>query len=257
MEQLERLDYPKPSEDFIYRIFDSFRSKHPWVRGENVRPKSVARDIFEKFASFNEYVAEYGLARSEGVLLRYLTQAYKALVQTVPDTFKDEPVQDIIAFLRAMLARVDSSLVQEWEAMVAGGPTVRADPEAPEPPPPDPAADPKAFRARLRAEMHAVVKAMADEDWDEAEGAGRWDADAFEAALSDFEGRLVFNHAARLAQLTHVQEQQPRLWVVRQTLCNDDGPTDWMVEAEVDLPKPTIGSPVADGPLVRVTRIGV
>jgi superfamily II RNA helicase len=257
MEQLERLDYPKPSEEFIYRIFDSFRSKHPWVRGENVRPKSVARDIFEKFASFNEYVAEYGLARSEGVLLRYLTQAYKALVQTVPETFKDERVQDIVAFLRAMLARVDSTLVQEWEAMVAGGPGVFADPDVPEPPPPDPAADAKAFAARLRAEMQAVVKAIAEENWEEAEGAGRWSADEFETALAAFPGPLRFNHAARLAQLTHVQEREPRIWVVQQTLVNDDGPTDWMVEAEVDLPRPTVGSPVPDGPLLRVTRIGV
>ncbi|MCA9711745.1 MAG: DUF3516 domain-containing protein, partial [Myxococcales bacterium] len=80
MEELERVEHPKPCADFIYRTFDRFRVTHPWVRGENVGPKSIARDILERFATFNEYVKEYGLGRSEGVLLRYLSQAYKTLV---------------------------------------------------------------------------------------------------------------------------------------------------------------------------------
>jgi superfamily II RNA helicase len=263
MEELERADFLKPSEDFIYRVFDAFRAKHPWVGGENVRPKSVARDMVEKFASFNEYVAEYGLARSEGVLLRYLSDAYKTLVQTVPDQFKDEGVHDIEAFLRATLARVDSSLVTEWERMVAGGP-VEDVAMLVEPPPFDPAADARALQARLRAEMHALVKAMADAAWEDAEAATRagddpWPADRFEAATAAFEqehGKLRFDHAARMARLTHVREQSERLWVVQQILLDAEGETPWVVEAEVDLPKPTKDRPVPDGPLVRVTRIG-
>jgi superfamily II RNA helicase len=264
MEELERADIPKPLEEFTYRVFDAFRSKHPWVRGENVRPKSVARDMFEKFASFNEYVSEYGLARSEGVLLRYLTQAYKALVQTVPDTFKDEAVQDIEAFLRATLARVDSSLVTEWERMVAGGPVEDVETLV-EPPPVDPAADARAFAARLRAEMHAIVKAMADGAFDEAEAATRagddpWTADRFEAAVNEFaqeHGRLRCDHESRLSSFTRIHEQSPRVWIVQQTLLGPEGETEWMVEAEVDLPKPTKDAPVPDGPFVRVTRVGV
>ncbi len=263
MEELERVDFPKPSQDFIYGLFDAFRAKHPWVAGENVRPKSIARDMYEKYASFNEYVAEYGLARSEGVLLRYLTQAYKALVQSVPETFKDEGVRDIEAFLRATLARVDSSLVTEWERMVAGGP-VEAVEMLVEPPPVDPAADARAFAARLRAEMQAIVKALADGAFEEAEAATRagedpWTAERFEAALESFvqeHGALRFDHAARLAEHTHVRQQSPRVWIVQQTLLSAEGPTDWAVEAEVDLPKPTKEHPVPDGPLVRVTRIG-
>jgi hypothetical protein len=112
--------------------------------------------------------------------------------------------------------------------------------------------------------MHAVVKAMADGLFEEAEAATRaghdpWPAERFEAATQAFaeeHGKLRFDHAARLARLTHVREESPRLWVVQQILLDDEGETPWVVEAEVDLPKPTKSAPVPDGPLIRVTRVG-
>lgn len=259
MDALEKVDIPKPNVDFIYRTFDSFRAKHPWLRGENIRPKSVARDMFERYASFNEYVALYGLGRSEGVLLRYLTQSYKALVQSVPEAYKDESVRDIEAFLRATLARVDSSLVTEWERMMAGEPEVVVEADH-EPPPLDPARDPKAFAARLRAEMHAIVKALADEDYEEAANATAhaaedpWTAERFEEAIAPFReehGKVVFGHQARWTHLTQIDEVAPRVWVVRHTLVAPEGETPWMVEAEVDLRE----LPEEDGPLVAVKRI--
>ncbi len=266
MEALEKVDFPKPCAEFIYGVFDRFRTHHPWLRGENVRPKSIARDMIERFASFNEYVKLYGLGRSEGVLLRYLSQAYKVLVQTVPETYRDERIEDIIAYLRATLARADSSLVREWEAMASGDgdlPEAGALPEAPRPPP-DPASDARAFGARLRAEMQALVKAVAIGDFEEAAIASRptdpvWDEDRFEEALApclDEIGSIVFDHRARLAHLTHIEEVGPRLWRVQQTLCNADGDTMWMLEAEVDLPVPTDETPLPDGPLIALTRIG-
>jgi len=265
MEALEKIDFPKPCADFIYGVFDRFRTHHPWLRGENVRPKSVARDMVEKFASFNEYVKLYGLGRSEGVLLRYLSQAYKVLVQTVPESFRDERLEDVIAYLRATLARADSSLVREWEAMASGRTVEHADDALEEElPPPDPAADPRAFRARLRAEMQAVVKALAVSDFEEAAIASRvtdpvWNEDRFEEALApclEEIGAIVFDHRARLAHLTHVDEASPRVWRVQQTLCNEEGETMWMLEAEVDLPVPTKDAPTPDGPLIALIRIG-
>lgn len=265
MEALEKVDFPKPLADFIYGVFDRFRTHHPWLRGENVRPKSVARDMVERFASFNDYVKQYGLGRSEGVLLRYLSQAYKVLVQTVPEAYRDDRLEDIIAYLRATLARADSSLVREWEAMASGRTRV-VDADAPEEdlPPPDPAADPRAFKARIRAEMQALVKAIAAEDFEEAAIASRptdpaWTEDRFEEALApclEDVGALVFDHRARLAHLTRIDESAPRVWTVRQTLCNAEGDTMWMLEAEVDLPVPTRDEPVPDGPLIALERIG-
>jgi superfamily II RNA helicase len=260
MEELERVDHPKPNVDFIYRTFDIFRAKHPWVRGENIRPKSVARDMVERFCSFNDYVNLYGLGRSEGVLLRYVTQAYKTLVQNVPDAFKTESVHDVIAYLRTTLARVDASLLREWERMLVVGTQEIAEPDV-EPPPPDPAGDPRAFAARVRAEMHALVKALAHANWADAVLATRpgasgdpWTPERLEEAMIPYlqeHGSIVFSHAARLSHLTQVGELAPRLWTVRQTLVAPEGETLWMLEAEIDLREPRED----DGPLVELRRI--
>jgi len=260
IEELDRVEHPKPNADFIYRTFDTFRVRHPWVRDENVRPKSVVRDMVERFSSFNEYVKLYGLGRSEGVLLRYMTQVYKTLLQTVPDHHKDERVEDIAAFLRASLARVDSTLVREWEQMVAGG-GVPADPlEAKEAVEFDPAADPRAFAARLRAELHGLVKALAEADFEEALGSfwpdpqDPWDLDRLEGELAPFlaeNGPLRFDHSARMAQLTHLEQVAPRFWVVTQILVADEGETTWVLEAEVDLRD----AREDDGPLITLRRI--
>ena len=120
MAELEKLEYPKPNREFIYDTFNAFADKHPWVGEENIRPKSVAREMFETFCTFAEYVREYGLQRSEGVLLRYLSDVYKTLSQTVPAPARTEGVDDIIAHLHAMLREVDSSLVDEWESLKDG-----------------------------------------------------------------------------------------------------------------------------------------
>src|SRR5690606_26601189 len=118
MAELEKISYPKPDADFIYDTFNAFAAKHPWVGTENIRPKSIARDMYEEWATFNDYVKIYALSRSEGLLLRHLHQTYKTLEQTVPAGHKTEAVVDVIAWLRATIERVDSSLVQEWERML-------------------------------------------------------------------------------------------------------------------------------------------
>ncbi len=263
MEELEKVEYPKPNAAFIYDTFDQFRLEHPWVAGENVQPKSIARDIVEKYAAFNGYVQEYGLGRSEGVLLRYLTQAYKALVQNVPEVFKDEAVRDVEAFLRAMLSRVDTTLLREWERMMAVGEghVEAADPDV-ELPPPDPAADPKTFAARVRAEMHALVKALATDELDEAIAALHhepddvWTPERLRSELAPFlaeHGELQWRHAARLTHLTELRSTGPRTWTVRQTLVGPDGDTTWMLEADIDLTEPDPD----DGPLLRMRRIAI
>ena len=86
MEELDKLEYPKPLRDFVYDTFNAFADRHPWVGNENIRPKSIAREMAETYASFAEYVLEYDLERSEGLLLRHLSSVYKVLSQTVPDS---------------------------------------------------------------------------------------------------------------------------------------------------------------------------
>src|SRR5262249_39966649 len=117
MAELEKLEYPKPHREFIYGTFNAFAAKHPWVGAENIRPKSVAREMYEKFLSFAEYVREYDLERAEGLVLRYLSDVYKALSQSVPDLAKDEGAEEILAYFGASVRQVDSSLLDEWERM--------------------------------------------------------------------------------------------------------------------------------------------
>ena len=117
MEELEKLEYPKPLRDFVYETFNAFADRHPWVGEENIRPKSIAREMFEGFRSFSDYVQEYDLERAEGLLLRHLNSVYKVLGQTVPDGVKTDAVREMELYLRDMLRQVDSSLLDEWERM--------------------------------------------------------------------------------------------------------------------------------------------
>jgi hypothetical protein len=117
IEKLEEMEWPKPNRDFIYETFNAFADRHPWVGEENIRPKSIAREMFENFRSFAEYVLDYELQRSEGLLLRHLNSVYKVLSQTVPDGVKTDEVGEMELYLRTLLRQVDSSLEDEWERM--------------------------------------------------------------------------------------------------------------------------------------------
>ena len=117
MEELEKLEYPKPNREFIYSTFNAFADRHPWVGQENIRPKSIAREMFESFRSFSDYIRDYELQRAEGVLLRHLNSVYKVLAQTVPDAAKNDAVREMELYLGTMIRQVDSSLLDEWEKM--------------------------------------------------------------------------------------------------------------------------------------------
>ncbi len=117
MNELENLEYPKPMAEFIYSTFNAFEAKHPWVEEENIRPKSIAREMYEQYYSFGDYIREYGLERTEGILLRYLSDVYKVLSQTVPDILKNDAVDEMILFFEDMLKSTDSSLLAEWKRL--------------------------------------------------------------------------------------------------------------------------------------------
>ncbi len=275
MEALEKITYPKPSADFIYNSFNEFCARHPWVGHENIRPKSIAREMAERYCSFNEYVKEYGLARSEGVLLRYLSRAYKTLAQNIPEGYRTEPVYDLLAYLRTTLEQVDSSLVQEWERMLAPDDATNDDDGTPQPV--DITADPKAFQARVRAQMHAFVRALANQDYEAAamcianssdapEAANAsdaadavdelWDAARLEQAMAPYYAeyeQLRFDHAARFPKHTVLKLQGERQWTVQQVLCDPEGNDEWRVHGTIDLR----GVDNPEGPMVQLLEIGI
>src|SRR5258705_4113946 len=117
MEELEKLEYPKPNREFVYSTFNAFADRHPWVGQENIRPKSIAREMFESFRSFSDYIRDYELQRAEGVLLRHLNRVFKVLAQTVPDNSKNDAVCEMELYLGTMIRQIDSSLLDEWEKM--------------------------------------------------------------------------------------------------------------------------------------------
>ena len=116
LEELDKVEYPKPLRDFIYDTYNAFAEVHPWV-DVNVQPKSIVREMFENFSTFSGYVKQYNLQRMEAILLRHLNYVYKVLSQTVPDGYKNEELLEMQDYLGDMILRVDSSLLEEWEKM--------------------------------------------------------------------------------------------------------------------------------------------
>jgi superfamily II RNA helicase len=253
MEELEKLEWPKPNRDSIYLTFNAFAEKHPWVGTENIRPKSIARELFERFCSFDDYVRDYGLQRSEGVLLRYLSETYKTLVQTVPEPLRSDEVEDVIAHLGALLRRIDASLLEEWERLrnPAAAPAARAEPDAA---PRAPGADRRAQAARVRAELHRLLKALADKDYAAAAALvatdGEWPAERIEAAMAPYwaeHAAIITTPAARRPQYTLLQPSEP--WEAKQRIVDPEEDEDWVIECVVDLK--------SDGPILQLRRIGI
>jgi superfamily II RNA helicase len=186
MEELEKLEYPKPLQEFVYNTFNDFADRHPWVSGENIRPKSIAREMFEQFRSFAEYVLDYELQRVEGLLLRHLNSVYKVLAQTVPDQAKTDDLFEMEDYLGTMLRDVDSSLADEWERMKdpeyqplasAGRAIAQRPPGAPADED-DVTRDERKFTASVRTRIFTFLRAWSTGNGQAALAALDWQEDA-------------------------------------------------------------------------------
>jgi superfamily II RNA helicase len=237
MELLQDVTYPKPLEDTLFGAYEIYRRGHPWVADHALQPKSVVRDMYEQAMTFTEYVASYQLARVEGIVLRYLASAYKALQQTVPDSAKTEELHDLIAWLGELVRQVDSSLLDEWEQLQnpAAEPQDRI-----EETPTAVTANERAFRVLVRNAMFRRVELAALERYDdlaELDGADGWQADRWADALADYyeeHDEIQTGPDARGPKLLQI-EREPELWRVRQVLDDPAGHRDWGISAEVDL----------------------
>jgi superfamily II RNA helicase len=272
MEELEKMEHPKPLREFVYMTFNAFADRHPWVGEENIRPKSIAREMFEGFRSFSEYVQEYDLERAEGLLLRHLNSVYKVMTQTVPDAVKTDTVLEMELYLRDMLRQVDSSLLDEWERMrdpsylpMGSGPDMR--PPRPEEPP-DVTRDAKAFTAAIRTRIFALLRAWSIGD-DEAalavldspgDSAGEsWTVERLRAAREAYRlehpGGLRLDPEARNLRHTYVHPADDgSAWRVQQMLVDPEGLNDWVAELDVDLAASReVGEPVVQ--LLRIASL--
>jgi superfamily II RNA helicase len=249
IEELEKVELEVPLREVSYATFNAFRALHPWVEGLNVKPKSIARDMIEQVLSFNEYVKEYGLERAEGLLLRYLSEVYKTLVQSVPENLKTEAILDAIAYVGGMVRQADSSLIDEWEKMRDPAyfeALARRDENALEAAsrahegPVDITRDVAGFTALVRNATFAIVRALARYDLATAKDLAR-NADLDEPTLDRTvaEVRELFGTIREDAEARSpkhlVLHKREDTWDFEQGLVGDEGPTGYVVRGKVDL----------------------
>lgn len=241
VELVEDITWPKPLAEELEAAFDIYVQGHPWVAGYPLRPKSVARDLYEMSMTFVEYVGYQKVAQSEGVVLRYLADAYKALCRTVPEDARTEELTDITEWLGELVRRVDSSLLDEWEQMInpESEQQVLVRPSHSDAPPPI-TANVRAFRVLVRNAMFRRVELAALRRWEDLgalDAAAGWNATAWEQAMAEYYDeydQVGLGPAARGPRLLMVEEV-PGKWLVRQAFADPEGDHDWGISAEVDL----------------------
>lgn len=241
MALIEDVTWPEPLGDLLEPLFETYRERHPWLAPDALAPKAVVREMWEQGMGFTDLVSRYQVARSEGLVLRYLTDAYRALRQTVPASYRTEELELLIEWLGETVRQVDSSLLDEWEAL--------ADPEhaSPQvshhepPPPPRPLSQQgRVFDVMVRNALWRRVELVARDDVPALaaldEGA-EWGEGDWDRAIEDYyaeHDRLLTDADARGPSLLAVEKSSGR-WVATQTLHDPDGHHDWVIRAEVDL----------------------
>ena len=238
MERIAEATYPRPCEDILEGAFARYCQDVPWACDYQLRPKSVLRDMVETSANFKGYIAGLGIARSEGLLLRYLSDAYRVLQRTIPEEKRDERLRDITSWLGFMVRSIDSSLVDEWEA--AG--TLEDEPAPVE-------ADAvvsdrravtltvrNALFARVRMAAAGQVKELGAADGDWGFSARAW-AQVLEDYHAEHEEILLDGDARSTAyfELDESDEKTDRIWHVRQTFRDEEDARDFAIWTNVDL----------------------
>ncbi|GIF13717.1 DEAD/DEAH box helicase [Actinoplanes teichomyceticus] len=239
MELLEEVTWPQPLRELLEAAYETYRRGHPWVGDYEIKPKSVVRDMYERAMTFTEYVSFYGLSRSEGLVLRYLADAYRALRQTVPEDARTEELGDLIEWLGELVRQVDSSLLDEWERLRNPGAVVeevRIDDK-----PPAVTRNVRAFKVLVRNAMFRRVELAALGRYDElgeldGETSG-WTAERWRKAIDDYfdeYDELGTGPSARGPALLQI-ETGPAVWTIRQVFEDPAGDHDWGIDATVDL----------------------
>ena len=239
MAELEKIEHPKPRGEFIYDRFNEFERTHPWVGQDNIRPKSVAREMFEGFMSFHDYIREYGLERVEGLLLRYLSETYKILVQTVPEGARTDEIISVIEYFREMLGEVDSSLVDEWERLknpelLAAKLALRNEKEAKR------LSEQQKNEAALRLEKTRLVairnealrciRDLSNRSFERLAKMGELDAASLEQKLEEYyqdHESILLDQKARSPHLSQIEQKEDGSYMLVPILRDPDDHGDW------------------------------
>jgi superfamily II RNA helicase len=256
MELLEAVTHPKPQADLLEAAYDIYKRGHPWVADHELSPKAVARDLYERAMTFAEFITFYGLARSEGLVLRYLADAYKAMRQTVPEEARTEELAELIEWLGELVRQVDHSLIDEWERL--RNPVEEAEHLAADRPPAV-TGNKRAFRVLVRNALFRRVELAALQRWEELgelDADDGWDASAWADALEPYfeEHAEIGTGADARGPAMLIIEERPDdgEWAVRQIFDDPAGDHDWGFSAAVDL----AGSDEAGVAVIKVLSVG-
>jgi hypothetical protein len=240
IELLDEVSYPKPLAELLEHAFGVYVQGNPWAADAHPSPKSVVREMWERAMTFREFVSTYGLTRAEGAVLRYLSDAFKALRSGVPAAARTDEVTDIVEWLGELVRQVDSSLLDEWEQLTS--PDQPLDEPVAVPARPRPlTGNERAFTAMVRNALFRRVDLFARRRWfdlGELDAGTGWDADRWaEVGQAYFaeHGEVGTGADARGPALLIVDKSAPGVWHVRQILDDPAGDHDWGFEAEVDL----------------------
>ncbi len=236
MAALDEITYPRPLADLLAQAFETFAASQPWVRDFQLHPKSVVRDMYEHAFTFAEYVSWYRISRSEGLLLRYLSDAYRALRQTVPAEARSEELRDIVAWLGELVRQVDSSLMDEWEALQRPDDSQNA--RVVPPPPPPVVGNRRAFTVLVRNELFRRVQLAAlqrDDELADLDPEAGW-PNALDAYYAEHD-EILTGAAARSPALCRIQDEHEAdgIWMVEQVVDDPEGDHDWRIRARIDL----------------------
>jgi superfamily II RNA helicase len=271
MLELEKVEYPKPMEDFLYECFNGFAKDHPWLEEENVRPKSIVREMLEDMLTFSGYIKRYGLQRSEGLLLRHINNAYKVLLHTVPVEAKNDLLLEAEEFLGEMIRRTDSSLMDEWERMqnpefVAVEHDELQAPGAPL----GITADHKSFLASIRSRIFSWLSCLQRSNYQEAidllledlpegehpvdEEGSFWSAERLQKLVEEYRGEhglFRLDPEGRALRYTHVEKSE-HSWAIEQLLQDHEELNDWSLRFTVSLQD----CDEAQAPLLKLQQMG-
>jgi len=239
IELLDDVTYPKPLDEVLTGIYEIYLQTNPWAADGQLSPKSVVREMWEGAFTFREYVSVYGLTRSEGAVLRYLSDAVKALRSGVPAAARTEELADITEWLAELVRQVDSSLLDEWEQLTSPDQPIDVPVSVPVRPRPV-TGNERAFTAMVRNALFRRVELFARRRWDELgalDGRSGWNAQRWRDVGEDYfdEHADVGTGPDARGPALLVFDRSPDRWRVRQILDDPAGDHDWGIDVEVDL----------------------
>ncbi|MCT7661334.1 DEAD/DEAH box helicase [Mycobacterium deserti] len=239
MELLDDITYPKPLDELLGHVYQVYLQSNPWAADAQLSPKSVVREMWERAFTFREFVSVYGLTRSEGAVLRYLSDAFKALRSGVSAAARTEELTDIVEWLGELVRQVDSSLLDEWEQLTNPDQPLDAPVAVPTRPRPL-TGNERAFTAMVRNALFRRVELFARRrayDLAELDAGSGWTAERWEEVMHAYfdEHDDVGIGADARGPAMLIVDRQPGVWRVRQILDDPAGDHDWGFDVEVDL----------------------